>query len=60
MLVPITHKYISDIYENFTDEVITYMPPCPAKEIRETENIVEGWIKQRTNKTGLIAFIADD
>lgn len=30
------------------------MYPCPAKEINETENIVESWVKQRNTKTDYV------
>lgn len=56
-LVPVTQKYTSDIFENFTMEVTTYMYPCPAKEISETEKIVECWVKQRDEKSDYVYAI---
>lgn len=57
LLVPVTKKYTSDIFANFTTEVTTYMYPCPAKEIGETEKIIECWIKQRNAKTDYVYAI---
>ncbi len=57
ILIPVTQKYTSDIFENFTEDVTIYMFPCPAKEISETENIVESWVKQRINKTDYVYAI---
>ena len=56
-LIPITKKYTSDIFHNFTNEVTTYMYPCPAKEINETENIIKKWEKQRDDKTDYVFAI---
>ena len=50
-LVPVTDKYAADIFIYFTSEVTTYMYPCPAKEISETQAIAERWVKQRAEKT---------
>ena len=56
-LAPVTQKYTSDIFENFTVEVTKYMYPSPAKQINETENIVEKWIQQRNHKTDYVYAI---
>lgn len=57
VLVPITQKYTFDIFKNFNNEVAKYMFPCPAKEICETINIVENWIRQRADKTDYVYAI---
>lgn len=57
MLKPVTQKYIFDIFNNFTNEVTVYMFPYPVKDISETENIVECWIKQCANKTDYVYAI---
>lgn len=56
-LVPVTSKHTTDIFKYFTNEVTTYMYPCPAKEISETQNIVERWVKQRAEKTDYVYAI---
>ena len=57
VLVPVTQKYTFDIFKNLNNEVTKYMFPCPAKEIYETINIVENWIRQRADKTDYVYAI---
>ncbi len=56
-LVPISHKFEKELFENFTSEVTTYMFPPPSKEISETAKFVEISIKGRENKTDYIYVI---
>ena len=56
-LVTVGKEHIGDIFANFTDEVTTYMFPCPAKEISETESVVENFIKQRNDGTDFVYVI---
>jgi RimJ/RimL family protein N-acetyltransferase len=46
LLAPILRKYSSDIFEEFTNEITTFMSPKPAKKIEETYEFVDGSIKK--------------
>ncbi len=57
VLKPITTEFIGVIFENFTDEVTTYMFPDPAKDIDETTQVVDMFINQREVGTDLVYAI---
>ncbi len=57
VLKPITKDFIDDMFENFTDKVTIYMYPDPAKDIGETTDVVEMFIKQREAGTDFVYAI---
>ncbi len=40
VLRPISLEYCEDIFKEFTDEVVVFMNPSPAKDISETEKFI--------------------
>ena len=56
-LVPVSHAYDGAVFENFTENITTYMVPAPAKEIAETRRVVETFIRQRREGTDLVFAI---
>ena len=34
-------KYKEEIFKEFTEEITTYMHPCPPKEVSETETFIK-------------------
>jgi len=53
-LRPVTRNEIRDIFDNFTDEVTTYMYPDPASDIGETRDFVEKSIEKFTAGTDVV------
>lgn len=56
-LVPVSHAFDETVFENFTEEITTYMVPAPAKEIAETHRVVDNFIRQRSEGTDLVFAI---
>jgi RimJ/RimL family protein N-acetyltransferase len=40
VLKPISLEYREDIFKEFTEEIVVFMNPSPAKDISETENFI--------------------
>ncbi|MDY0276859.1 MAG: GNAT family N-acetyltransferase [Acholeplasma sp.] len=57
ILRPISLVNISDVYNNFTKEITTYMYPKPADNINETNEVVTKMMEQRTNNTDYVYAI---
>ncbi|MBR8834490.1 MAG: GNAT family N-acetyltransferase [Stigonema ocellatum SAG 48.90 = DSM 106950] len=57
LLKPISMEYKLDIFAEFTNEITTYMYPCPAKEISETELFINDSIDGMKNENNLILVI---
>lgn len=45
LLVPISMKYKEEIFKEFSDEIVVYMYPAPAKNISETEEFIKSSLK---------------
>ncbi|MCC0642005.1 MULTISPECIES: GNAT family N-acetyltransferase [unclassified Clostridioides] len=57
VLLPVEKKHKHDIFANFSNEVTTYMFPCPANKISETESVIENFTKQRIDGTDFVYVI---
>lgn len=57
LLIPINENYTREIFENFNENVITYMLPTVAKNINETQEVVDRFIEQRKNNTDYVYAI---
>nr|WP_279605278.1 GNAT family N-acetyltransferase [Aetokthonos hydrillicola] len=56
-LRPISMRYKSEIYREFTDEITTYMYPRPPKNISEAESFVKDSIIGMKSESHLIVVI---
>ena len=57
ILVPVSEVHIKEIYENFNEQIITYMAPAAAKDIGETSEVVHRFIDQREKNTDYVYAI---
>lgn len=57
ILVPVVDKHIEMIFKFFNEKITTYMYPSPARDISETREVVEGFIKKRKNNTDYVYAI---
>ena len=57
ILIPVSEKYVEEIYKYFNEKVTKYMIPSTAKDIDETRNVVHMFIEQRKNKTDYVYAI---
>ena len=56
-LIPVSEKYVEEIYKHFNQKVTKYMIPSVAKDIDETRNVVNMFLEQRKNKTDYVYAI---
>lgn len=57
LLVPVCKEHVGDVYENFNEQIITYMAPSVPEDINETSSVVAQFIQQRENHTDYIYAI---
>lgn len=57
--VPISEKYIKDIFDNFTSEITTYMYPQPSGDIKDVEAFVRSSMEGLSNGSNLQLVILD-
>lgn len=57
ILTPVSEEHIEEIFKYFNKQVTTYMIPCEAKDIDETCEVVQKFIKQRKNNTDYVYAI---
>ena len=56
-LIPVSEKYVEEIYKHFNEKITKYMSVSPAKDIDETRNVVNMFLEQRKNKTDYVYAI---
>ncbi|WP_051542073.1 GNAT family N-acetyltransferase [Clostridium lundense] len=57
ILVPVSEVHIKEIFENFNEQIVTYMEPQVVKNIDEIYKIVKGFIEGRENNTDYVYAI---
>lgn len=57
ILKPISLEYKSEVFQEFTSEITTYMYPLPADDLRKTQKVIADMIQRIKNKTDLILVI---
>ncbi|GAA0730199.1 hypothetical protein GCM10008905_31200 [Clostridium malenominatum] len=57
ILVPVSEVHVKEIFENFNEQIITYMEPQVLKNMDETYKIVKGFIESRENNTDYVYAI---
>ena len=57
--VPMSLEYAEDVFNNFTEEITTYMYPKAADNIEETKSFIENAIKGLNNGSNLQLVILD-
>lgn len=61
MLVPISHEFSENIFENFTSEITTYMAPKSPDTIEETETFITTSIGlMQKNKEFIVVILNKD
>ncbi|MBI3485342.1 GNAT family N-acetyltransferase [Candidatus Daviesbacteria bacterium] len=58
-LVPISRKYLKDIFANFTSEITTYMFPAPPKRKEETEEFIDSAIRKNESGEDIVKVITN-
>ncbi|MUL37137.1 GNAT family N-acetyltransferase [Gloeocapsopsis dulcis] len=57
LLKPISMEYKKNIFSEFTQEITTYMYPCTAQDISETETFINDSISEMADGWGLVLVI---
>lgn len=57
ILVPVSDVHTKEIFENFNEQIITYMEPQVLNNMDETHRVVKGFIESRENNTDYVYAI---